>query len=456
MPGEIYYPNITGTFDWGTLLDGLMKLESVRLNRLEFQKKQVDKTLSYLKELKSTLEDLVSFTSGIEKNSWFSKKSVEVSNPDVAKVTIIDNDIPEYTASATVTKVAQVEVKYFDRVFSSPDEQFNSDNPDAEYQLTLTYAPRDGGTVSKTFTFYGRDTLQSLIDQINNDPDIGKYLHAYAMYVGDGYQFALVEKDIEASDYESSPSGPYDVGLGDVLGRLYILQGAQNSELRIGDHSFTDPGYTFTNVLPGLKVEVKKAGDFTVTVRRDFEGIAKVFGELVEKVNKVIEKINDLTKVTVSGDKVSAPKISDYELKELKIRLQRLFFPLLEDSNISKYNVIDFDKDSGKVQLNLSQLRKFLEENPEENWQILYDIVQNAKDLADLATNSAYVAPLIKGYERIEKRIEEKMEYYRSYLAEKEEFLRKRFASIESYIAGLQQIQAKINNILAVQMLLTT
>jgi flagellar capping protein FliD len=277
------------------------------------------------------------------------------------------------------------------------------------------------------------------------------------MFVGDGYRFAIMERDVAASTTESSAGGPYDSGeLEEVLGDYYVLQGAQNSELKIGDQSFTDPGYTFTNILPGLKVRVKKPGDFTVTIKRDYKGIAEVFKELVNKVNDVIRKINELTDIKVNGEKVVGPKVSDYELKELKIRLQRLFYPLLEDPTASKYNLIDYNENDGTVQLNLSNLQKFLEENPEDKWQILYDIVQNAKELSDLAINKAYVAPLIESYEDMEKRIEERIEYYQQYLAEKEEFLKKRFASIETYIAGLQNIQAKINNILTAQMLLSS
>ena len=457
MAGEIFHPNITGAFDWGTLLDGILKLESVRIQRLESQKNQIDNVLKALRDLKSSLSELYDFTAGINKDSWFSKKTFENSNPDVADVTIINNDIPEYTASATVNKVAQIEISYFSRVFSDPSEQFNPDNPDKEYNLHLTYDTVDGEHIEKTITFKGSDTLQSLIDRINNDPDIGKYLHAYTMFVGDGYRFAIMERDVAASETESSAGGPYDSGeLEEVLGDYYVLQGAQNSELKIGDQSFTDPGYTFTNILPGLKVRVKKPGDFTVTIKRDYKGIAEVFKNLVDKVNDVIRKINELTDIKVNGEKVVGPKVSDYELKELKIRLQRLFYPLLEDPTASKYNLIDYNENDGTVQLNLSNLQKFLEENPEDKWQILYDIVQNAKELSDLAINKAYVAPLIESYEDMEKRIEERIEYYQQYLAEKEEFLKKRFASIETYIAGLQNIQAKINNILTAQMLLSS
>jgi flagellar hook-associated protein 2 len=457
MAGEIFHPNITGAFDWGTLLDGLMKLESVRLQRLELQKSKIDNILKALRDLKSSLSELYDFTAGINKESWFSKKTFEVSNPEVADVSIINNDIPEYTAKATVSKVAQIEISYFSRVFSDTSEQFNPDNPDKEYHLRLQYNPVDGDHIEKVITFKGGDTLQDLIDKINKDPDIGKYLHAYTMFVGDGYRFAIMERDVAASTDESSAGGPYDSGeLEEVLGDYYILQGAQNSELKVGDQSFTDPGYTFTNILPGLKVRVKNTGDFTVTIKRDYKGIADVFKELVNKVNNVIRKINELTDIKVNGNKVTGPKVSDYELKELKIKLQRLFYPLLEDPTAAKYNLIDYNENDGTVQLNLSNLQKFLEENPEDKWQILYDVVQNAKELSDLAINKAYLAPLIKGYEDMEKRIEERIEYYQQYLAEKEEFLKKRFASIETYIAGLQETQAKINSILTAQMLLSS
>ena len=454
MAGEIFYPNVTGAFDWGKLLDGILQIESYRIQRLEAQRQEIDQKLKALRDLKSKLEDLYSFTAGIYRDDWFNKKTLENSNPDAVDATIINNDIPEYVAQGRVNEVAKIEIAYFTRVFESPDEQFNPDDPDKTYTLTLRYHTVDGEEIEKDFTFKGSDTLQSLIDRINNDPDIGRYLHAYTMYTGNGYRFAIMEKDVAASADEST-EGAYNSGeLEEVLGDYVIMQGAKNSELQIGDQTFEDPGYTFTNILPGLKLRVKQPGDFTITVKKDYEGIAKVFVDLVNKVNEVIRTINDLTKVTRNGDEVSSPKISDYELKQLKIRLQRLFYPLLENPKTAKYNIVDFNPNDGTVEINRTALRKFLEENPQEDWEVLYQIVEDAKNLSDLATNKAYVAPLIKGYEDMEKRIEEKIDYYQQYLREKEEYLKKRFAAIETYISRLQNIQSKINSILTAQMLL--
>ena len=456
MAGEIFYPNVTGTFDWGKLLDGIMQIESIRLQRLEAQKQIYDERLKYLNDLKAKLEDLYNFTSGIEKDKWFNKKTVENSNPDVVDVQIINPDIPEYTASASVSQVAQIEIDYFSREFESLDEQMNPDNPDKEYTLHLHYHTVDDQTIDKDIVFKGSDTLRSLIEKINSDSDIGPYLKAYPMYTGNGYRLAIMERNIKASADESDAGGPYNTGeLEEVLGDAYILQGAKNSKLEIGDQTFEDPGYEFTDIFPGLKLRVKKMGDFTVTIKRDYEGIAKVFEDLVNKVNDVIRKINDLTKVTVNGDNVSAPKINDYELKELKIRLQRLFEPLLTDEKIAPYNVIDYNKDDGTIELNKVNLEKFLKEKPEEDWDILYTVGEKAKDLSNLAVNEAYVAPLIKSYQNMERRIEEEIMDYQEYLQEKQEFLKKRFASIESYIAGLQEVQNKINSILTAQMLLS-
>jgi flagellar hook-associated protein 2 len=457
MAGEFFYPNITGAFDWGTLLDGIMQIESIRLKRWENQKKVIDQKLKYLNDLKAKLNDLVEFTAGINKKEWFNKKTIENLNPDIVDVQLIKNDIPEYVGKGTVNKVAQIEIDYFTREFKSLDEQFNADNPDKEYHLTLHYHTVDDKDITKEFVFYGRDTLRSLIEKINNDPDISPYLHAYTMYTGNGYRFAIMETDVRNSADESEAGGPYPTGeLEDALGDYYTLQGAKNSEIQVGDAKFDDPGYTFTNIFPGVKIRVKKPGDFQFNVKTDYKGIADVFMKFVNKVNDVIRQINNLTKVFKNGDKVSAPKLSDYELKELKIRLQRLFEPILTGKDTAPYNIVDYNPNDGTVTVNKDKLLEFLKKNPKEKWEVFYDVVKQAKDLAELATQKAYLAPLIKGYEEIEKRIEERIENYREYLLEKQEFLKKRFASVETYVAKLQNIQAKINQILTAQMLLST
>jgi len=452
MAGEIYYPNVTGTFNWGTLLDGLMQIESYRLQNLENQKQVVDQKLKALEDLKTKLDDLYNFTSGISETDWFNLKTVENNNPDVVDVSIVNNNIPEYVAQGTVNKVASIEISYFSRTFSSPDEQFNPNAPNKTYTLTLRYNTVDGQTIEKDFNFKGSDTLQSLIDQINNDPDIGKYLHAYTMYTGDGYHLAIMEKDVAASSDEST-AGTYNSGdLEEVLGDYVIMQGAKNSEIQIGDQTFDNPGYDFTDILPGLKIRVKQTGDFSITIKKDYDAIAQKFVDLVDKVNNVIRTINNLTKITRNDDKVTGPTISDYSLKELKIRLQNIFQPLLSDPTAAKYNIVNFN-DDGTISVDETALKNFLEENPQENWDVLYQVVENAKDLSNLAINDAYVAPLIESYQDMEKRLDERIQYYQEYLQEKEEFLKMRFASVESYIAQLQDIQAKINSVLAAQML---
>ena len=453
MAGEIYYPNVTGTFNWGTLLDGLMKVESYRLQRLELQKQTIDQKIKALQDLKTKLDNLYNYTSGINESDWFNKKKIENNNPDIVDASIINNNIPEYVAQGKVNKVAEIEISYFSRTFKDANEQFDPNNPNKTYNLTLKYNLVNGQTIEKTFTFKGSDTVQSLIDQINNDPDIGKYLHAYLMYTGNGYHFAIMEKDVAASADEST-EGTYNSGdLENVLGDYVIMQGAKNSEIQVGNQTFDDPSYEFTDVFPGLKIRVKQTGNFSIAIKKDYDGIAKVFMDLVNKVNDVIRTINKLTKITKTDNGVEGPEISDYSLKELKIRLQNLFQPLLSDPNIAKYNVVNFN-DDGTVTVNETALKNFLEENPQTNWGVLYQVVQDAKNLSNLAINDSYVAPLLKSYQNMERSLEERINNYEEYLQEKEQFLKERFASVESYIAQLQQVQAKINSVLTAQMLL--
>ncbi len=456
MAGEIYYPNITGAFDWGTLLDGLMKLESYRLQKLQAQEQILDSKIKALNDLKAELQDLYDFAASLNPKDWFNKKVLENLNPEVVDAKIINNDIPEYTVQGTVNKIAQIEIDYFSRTFESTDEVLNPDNPDKTYVLHLTYRLTDDTVISKDIEFQGKNTLQELIDKINNDPDIGPYIRAYAMYTGEGYRFALMEKDVEASKVESDAGGPYNSGdLEEVLGDFYVMQGAKNSEIQIGNDTFEDPGYDFVGLFPGLKVTVKKTGDFTLKVKTDYEGIAKVFVDLVNKINDAIRTINKLTAIKKDGDNVEGPTISEYSLKELKIRLQRLVEPLLTDEKLAKYNIVDYNPDDGTITISESKLRKFLEENPKENWEVLYKVAEEAKDLSNLATSEAYVASLLRGYSSQKRRLEERIMEYQEYLKQKEEFLKKRFARIETYISSLQNMQAKINQILIAQMVLT-
>jgi len=118
------------------------------------------------------------------------------------------------------------------------------------------------------------------------------------------------------------------------------------------------------------------------------------------------------------------------------------------NKKISKYNIIDYNANDGTVMVNKSELEKFLQENPKEDWQVLYDIVKNARDLSDLAINKAYVGPVIKDLESERRRIEERIMDYQDYLDRKYEYYKIRFGRIETYIASLQNTQMKINQYL--------
>jgi len=449
MAGEIFHPNITGAFDWGTLLDGLMNLQRVRLNRMEYQEQIIDKKIKALNELKSKLQNLYDFTSSINTHDWFNKKTLENLNPDIVDAKIINPDIPEYVAQGKVNKVATIEIDYFTRDFHSLDEKLNEDNPDKEYVLHIGYRTKDGETIETEIYFKGSDTLQDLINKFNSDEKIKPYLHAYAMYTGNGYKFAFMETDVENSTKESQSGETANTGeLEEVLGDFYVMQGAKNSEIQIGSQTFKSAGYTFTDLFPGLEVKVKKTGDFSLKVKTDYNGIAQTFADVINKINDAIRTINKLTAIKKEGDKVEGPQISDPALKELKIRLQRLVEPLLTNEKTAKYNIIDYNENDGTIEINKSNLEKFLKENPKEDWEVLYDVVKNAKELSNLATNEAYVAPLLKGYQNEKRRLEERIQDYEEYLQHKEEFLKRRFGHIETYIASLQQIQTKINQIL--------
>jgi flagellar hook-associated protein 2 len=479
MAGEIFHPNITGVFDWGTLLDGIMNIESIRLKNLEERKEQLSKQLDYYNELKSLLEDLQSFAGGINKKDWFNKKTVQVDNPDVADVKIINNDIPEYTSSFTVDKTAQIEISYFSREFENLDEEIGENG-----SILLAYKNKEGKTYSIKINYSATNTLRDLINVLkegtvasgitvedwngSTDPDnpgpdngeddyakIREYLTSFAMYTGKGYRLAFMETDLDNGDYESAAGGPYTDAPG--LGDYYILQAAQNSEIKVGTSTFQSTNYDFVNILPGLKITVKKPGTVNLMVKRDYQGIVDEFAKFVDKVNKVIEKINQLTSIKKEeNNMVEGPKIEDTGIKMLKEKLQRLFYPLLSPSNtISKYNVIDFNND-GTISLNKTNLEKFLKENEESEWDVLYDIVEKGKELAELAVNpdGAYVGPQIKSLQNEVHSLELRIMDYQEYLQEKQEFLKRRFASIESYIAGIKDIQAKITSILATQMIL--
>ncbi len=448
MAGEIYYPNVTGSFDWDTLLQYILQPDNDRISSLQNQVQTIDQQIQYFQQVQAQLNDLYSYTSTITEDSWFNQKTVNNTNPDVADVSIIDNTVPDYTATATVNKVAQIEIDYFTKTFDSLDSQVGQD-----VSLTFKYQTASGDTIEKTIDISADDTLQDIIDKINNDPDLSPYIHAYAIYTGDGYQLALMETSVENSTVEtSSDTRAIDVtASNDALGDYDVLQDAQNSEIQVGDNTFTSAGYTFDNVLPGLQVTVKDTGTFTVNITTDYNSIAQTFTDMVDKVNQIIQTINDLTAITkVTDTDVEPAKVQDsLVLKELKIQFQNIFMNLLDQTK--DYNIIDFNTD-GTISVNTDNLIKFLQSTDKSQWDVLYQTMEQVKDLANYAATDGYVGLEIQTLQDQEDRLNERIQDLQEQLYEKELYYRKYFASVETYIAQIQDVQNTVNSILIAQL----
>jgi flagellar hook-associated protein 2 len=448
MAGEIYYPNVTGSFDWDTLLQYILQPDNDRISNLQNQVQTIDQQIQYFQQVQAQLNDLYSYTSTITEDSWFNQKTVNNTNPDVADVSIIDNTVPDYTATATVNKVAQIEIDYFTKTFESLDSQVGQD-----VSLTFKYQTASGDTIEKTIDISADDTLQDIIDKINNDPDLSPYIHAYAIYTGDGYQLALMETSVENSTVEtSSDTRAIDVtASNDALGDYNVLQEAQNSEIQVGDNTFTSAGYTFDNVLPGLQVTVKDTGTFTVNITTDYNSIAQTFTDMVDKVNQIIQTINDLTAITKLTDTdVEPAKVQDsLVLKELKIQFQNIFMNLLDQTK--DYNIIDFNTD-GTISVNTDNLIKFLQSTDKSQWDVLYQTMEQVKDLANYAATDGYVGLEIQTLQDQEDRLNERIQDLQEQLYEKELYYRKYFASVETYIAQIQDVQNTVNSILIAQL----
>jgi flagellar hook-associated protein 2 len=448
MAGEIYYPNITGAFDWDTLLQYILQPDNQRIADLQSQVQKIDKQIQYFQQVQAQLNDLYSYTSTITEDSWFNKKAVNNTNPDVADVSIIDNTVPDYTATAKVNKVAQIEIDYFTKTFESTDDEVGED-----VSLTFKYKTASGDTIEKTIDISADDTLQDIIDKINNDSDLSPYIHAYAIYTGDGYQLALMETGVENSTVETdSDTRAIDVSASnDALGDYKNLQEAKNSELQIGDNTYTSAGYTFKNVLPGLEVKVKDTGTFSVNITTDYNAIAQTFTDMVDKVNQIIQTINDLTKITKLTDTdVEPAKVQDsLVLKELKIRFQNIFMDLLDKTK--DYNIIDFNTD-GTISVNTDNLIKFLQNTDKSDWDVLYQTMEQVKDLANYAANDGYVGLEIQSLQNKEERLNERITNLQQQLYEKQLYYRKYFAHVETYLAQIQDVQNTVNSILIAQL----
>ncbi len=427
MAGEMYISGLTGAnFDGGAIVDQILQLKSLPLQKLQQEKALVQAKLSSLGNLSEGIGGFLSLFEGLVVDDLFSGKTASVSNGDVLGATVTE-EAPNIEFSVTVNRLAQGEIRVSNGGFANLTDTFGTSGT-----LTINY---NTGSATESFSidYNAGETLEDLVNRINSSQDRVK---ASIYYDGTSYKLMLSENDVGASTVETDTAGGvYAIevtGIPSELGTGFdTLQNAQNAQIVIGSgNPITSPSNTFENVISGVTLEVKDIGSSTVTISESYSKVVSFFNDFAKKYNGLVKLVDELT----TGEE--ALFRGDYTVSSVKTGLAERLDPLIE------LGLIDYDGDTGEISINTDKLNELLSSDPEK----VKSLVQTIKD-----SYGSYLEgqkDLFGGFERtfndrIES-IDERIRTLATRLAQEEQILRREYAQLEAFIAQANEIRQRL------------
>jgi len=196
MAGEIYFSNITGKFDWGSIVDQILRIKSLPLERMAQESAQIKAKQESLSKLANAIDAFNNLFSNLSVEDLFQHKSATSSNTDVLTATA-SADAPNVTLSVTVDQLSSKEIMLSVGGVSDLNETITWND------FQLQYA-KDYGDYETFSIDAGSGKLEDLVRQINERA--GSRIVASIFYDGTKYRLMLSEKNEADSRLETDPS----------------------------------------------------------------------------------------------------------------------------------------------------------------------------------------------------------------------------------------------------------
>ncbi|MCI4459016.1 MAG: flagellar filament capping protein FliD [Thermocrinis sp.] len=430
MAGEIYLSNLTGKLDWGSIVDQILHLKSLPLERMTDEENQLKAKQESLSELANAIDAFNNLFSNLSVDDLFKSKSATSSNTGVLTATATA-ETPNVTLNVSVTQLSSKEVRLSEGGVS--DLSSNISWP----AFTITYKKGPNPEDVETFNVEGGSgTLKDLVDKINQSA--GSVIVASVFYDGSQYRLMLSEKDEALSTVETNPdTGTYVISTSGLVinGQSDLdntpLQQAKNAKVQIGTTTVQSPTDRIENVLPGLTLELKATGNATVSVGDDYSKVKDFFADFVAKYNAVIKQVNEMT------DKDKGLFQGDQTITGVKNTLADMLDPLF------KYGIVSYNED-GTLTFNSSAVDDLANKNPQE----LRDLVETVKTNygSYLEDSRITFQSFINDYQSRIDSLNQRIAEFQEQLSQEEQKLRLEFSKVEMFMNQAQETMDRIKN----------
>ncbi|SHK21058.1 flagellar filament capping protein FliD [Thermocrinis minervae] len=427
MAGEFYLSNVTGQFDWGSIIDQIIQLKSKPLQDIQKQTQQYSQQKDILSGIASSLSAFSSTISGVNIDDLFRAKKADVSDPNVISVNV-SQDAPDINFSVNVNKLAQKEILVYGNGFSSLTENIGTSGT-----FTLRYYTSLTDYKDFTISYNSTDTLQDIVNKINS---VQNYVKASVYYDGTNYKLMLSETDEANSTVETAPDlstkAIHLVGnLPYQFGYNLLIQGAQNAQIQIGSGTpISNPSNTFSNVFSGVSITAKSVGSSNVSIQEDNSKVTDFLNSVLKAYNDVVKKVSEATGL-------NAPFQGNSVVRGILTDLSTLLDPLV------RMGIINYNED-GTASLNTDMLSSLM--NSDRN--NVYNTLTRLKDALSnyLSKQSNFFNSLIGEYQSRIYSLQKRYEEISQQLAKEEESLRLEFSKVEAFMLQANNIKQRLQD----------
>lgn len=424
MAGELTVTGLLNNFDINSVLQQIQAIKSQQILLLQQKQQTVSDKKSALSDIQNILKNIQNTVNNITDPTIAYAKSVNLSNPNVATVSITDpTQVQTGVYSLTVNQLAQNDVYATSNAVSDKNAPLGLSSGTLKITIKgLDYNVDYDDTYS----------LQSLADQINNVANTynGDF-RAFVVNVGtvSNPQYKLVisgTKTGQENTLTISDTGNLISTLG--LDHIKTAQDAQISYEGLTINSSTN---TFTNI-PGLSLTVNQTGNTTITVNKDSKPITDTLNSIINGYNNLV---NTLNKETGKDGRLSG----EYSLNIIKSGLYRQLEPLLTNG------LINYDRTNENISLDTSKLRDMIENNPNDLQNILTQVKTNVYDYLKTYTQpSGIIDSSLKSYDKQINSIQNMIDQISKRIQTEIQILRNQFIYMQSLQAQYNDISARI------------
>ncbi len=280
-------PGVGSGLDINGIVNKLMSVEKIPMQKLDKKEKAIEVKLSALGKLSSALSELKSSAAGLQDKVKLGHFVAESSNEDQLTATATALDMAE---NHTV-KISQLATNH--RLTSSPYESADTNIPAGTYTYSYGVVGEEGEEQIQFSVDMdpAKSTLANLKDAINRSKDNGG-INASIVNAADGTHLVLTARE-SGTQTAITASGGNNMNFTEITA-------AQNAEIFVDGMRATPTSNTVADVIPGMTLELKATGPDTLTVGAKPD--KKAMLETMKGFTGAYNKLNNLMKELKDGD----------------------------------------------------------------------------------------------------------------------------------------------------------